>query len=207
MKESVMAGRKPVVLLVEGNAMLRGAVARRLTQRLPVVVREASSGVSAVILARQLKPAVVVLNMSLPDQSGLAAIAELRMAWPETTVIALASHPDPEYVAEAQRAGAATCLPRERMAVWIEPVVTRALPVPSQGWSAWPLQASEAFARQARVVRGAWRQAGAGRVYSFLGWIDRYGPWQDRPRARLLYAANVIGVVVMSVVTPGGITG
>jgi ActR/RegA family two-component response regulator len=208
MKESVMAGRKPVVLLVEGNAMLRGAVARRLSQRLPVAVREASSGVSAVILARQLKPAVVVLNMSLPDQSGLAAISELRMAWPETTVIALASHPDAEYVAAARRAGAATCLPRERMAVWIEPVVTRALPVASLGWLAWPRLAREALARSTeQVSRWAWRQAGADRVSVFVGWLDRHGPWQDRPRTRLLYAANVMGVVVMSVVAPSGMIG
>jgi DNA-binding NarL/FixJ family response regulator len=70
------------------------------------VVGEAGSGTEAISLASELKPDVVVLDISMPDQSGLEVAARLRSGTGATRVLILSMHDDPEYVLESVRAGA-----------------------------------------------------------------------------------------------------
>lgn len=52
-------------------------------------------------------PDVVLLDINLPDRSGLEVLREMRQRFPDLPVVILTMHDDPEYVEEAVRAGAA----------------------------------------------------------------------------------------------------
>jgi len=70
------------------------------------VVGEAASGAEALHLASTLRPDVIVLDISMPDQSGLEVAARLRETADKTRVLILSMHDNPEYVLESVRAGA-----------------------------------------------------------------------------------------------------
>lgn len=70
------------------------------------LVGEAENGKEAVRLALELKPDVVLMDLIMPGQDGIAATIALRQALPDTEVIALTSVLDDERVFAAIRAGA-----------------------------------------------------------------------------------------------------
>jgi DNA-binding NarL/FixJ family response regulator len=74
------------VLIVDDNARFRSRARRSLEAGGFVVVAEAADGASAVEAARDHRPAVVLLDIELPDVSGLSVAEEL------------ASEPDPPAV-------------------------------------------------------------------------------------------------------------
>src|SRR6266850_1649282 len=62
------------------------------------VVGEAATGAEALALAAKLKPDVVVLDISMPGESGLQLAARLRDSSPEPRVLILSMHDNAEYV-------------------------------------------------------------------------------------------------------------
>jgi DNA-binding NarL/FixJ family response regulator len=70
------------------------------------IVAEAGSGEEAVEAAGQLQPDVVILDLSMPGEGGLSAVARLREVAPAARSLVLSVHDHPEYVLEAVRAGA-----------------------------------------------------------------------------------------------------
>lgn len=70
------------------------------------VVGEASTGPEAWDLAAKLQPDVIVLDISMPGESGLQVAARLRERSPLPRVVILSMHDNAEYVLESVRAGA-----------------------------------------------------------------------------------------------------
>jgi DNA-binding NarL/FixJ family response regulator len=70
------------------------------------VVGEAEDGRTAVRLATQLRPDVVLMDLLMPQLDGISATSEIRQALPDTEVIALTSVLEDEQVVGAVRAGA-----------------------------------------------------------------------------------------------------
>jgi len=70
------------------------------------IVAEAGSGEEAVEVAGKLRPDVVILDLSMPGEGGLRAVARLREVAPAARSLILSVHDHPEYVLEAVRAGA-----------------------------------------------------------------------------------------------------
>ena len=71
------------------------------------VVGEAVNGREAVELCRVLRPDLVLMDIEMPEMDGLRATREIKAAYPDTSVLVLTSHDDPDYLLEAVRAGAA----------------------------------------------------------------------------------------------------
>lgn len=96
------------VLLVDDHATVRDGL-RRLVDGQPdmVVVGEAGDGDLALIQAQALRPDVVVLDLSMPRMSGLAAARSLAQQHPQMAVVVLTRHAEQAYVDELLRAGAA----------------------------------------------------------------------------------------------------
>lgn len=70
------------------------------------VVAEASSVAEAIAQAARHEPDLVIMDLRLPDGSGIEACREIRAARPETRVVMLTSYPDEEAVLSAIVAGA-----------------------------------------------------------------------------------------------------
>jgi DNA-binding NarL/FixJ family response regulator len=70
------------------------------------IVGEAGNGREAVELAGQLKPDVVVMDVSMPELNGIEATRRISEALPRTRVLALSMYKDSVYVREILRAGA-----------------------------------------------------------------------------------------------------
>ncbi len=95
------------VLIVDDHEVVRQGL-RALIRRRPemAVVGEADSVASAVAEARNTEPDVVVMDVRLPDGSGVEACREIRAHRPETKVLMLTSYADDEAVLASIMAGA-----------------------------------------------------------------------------------------------------
>jgi two-component system response regulator NreC len=95
------------ILLADDHRILREGLRSLLAQQADVsVVGEACGGEEAVLLARQLRPDVVIMDVVMPGLDGVAATRLIREDLPATKVIALSMHSDRRFVSEMVRAGA-----------------------------------------------------------------------------------------------------
>jgi DNA-binding NarL/FixJ family response regulator len=95
------------VLLVDDHAVVREGY-RRLLERATgiVVVGEAASAAEAYQVFSQCQPNVVVMDISLPDVSGIEAMRRLLMREPQACVLVFSIHDEPIFPTRAFRAGA-----------------------------------------------------------------------------------------------------
>src|SRR5258708_11341111 len=70
------------------------------------VVGEAGNARDAIFRARELKPAVVLMDVMMPDQSGIEVLPQLLHEHPDVKVLILSMQDDPRYVREAFASGA-----------------------------------------------------------------------------------------------------
>ena len=103
-----MAQKTIKILLVDDHEVVRMGL-RTLLDKRPgfAIVGEAGAVGDAVAAAAQLEPDVVVMDIRLPDGTGVDACREIRAARPETRVIMLTSFADEEAVYGSIMAGAA----------------------------------------------------------------------------------------------------
>jgi two-component system NarL family response regulator len=95
------------ILLVDDHELMREGL-RSILEGDPdaEIVGEASTGREAVVLARTLKPDVVVMDVGMKDLNGIDATRQIRAELPKIHVIALSSHSDSRYVSAMLEAGA-----------------------------------------------------------------------------------------------------
>jgi DNA-binding NarL/FixJ family response regulator len=102
-----MPEHKITVLLVEDHHLVRRGFRRMLEdERDIVVVGEASDGHEAVEKALELRPMVVVMDFALPSMNGAVAARQILKAAPETAILMLSMHSEPNYVRTCLDAGA-----------------------------------------------------------------------------------------------------
>jgi len=95
------------ILIVDDEKAVRSALARLLSTRGEwKVVGEAADGAEAIGKARELKPDVVIMDLSLPQVSGLAATPQIKKAIPTAEVLIFTQHESKQMVREARSAGA-----------------------------------------------------------------------------------------------------
>jgi two-component system response regulator NreC len=95
------------VLVVDDHAVVRSGLRALLEREEDIECSgEAGNAADAVREARYQQPDVVVLDVTMPDQSGIEALPTIRSAAPETKVLVLSMHDDPSYLREAFAAGA-----------------------------------------------------------------------------------------------------
>jgi len=95
------------ILLADDHAILRQGL-RRILESYPdfTVVAEASSGLEAVELARELQPQVAIVDVGMRELNGIEATAQILRRSPRTAVLILSMHNDERYVVRALKAGA-----------------------------------------------------------------------------------------------------
>lgn len=105
------ADRKIRILLVDDHAVIRMGLAFMMNS-LPdiTVVGEAANGAEAQTLFTQLRPDVTLVDLKLPDMTGIECIAQLRKTQPEARAIILTTYGGDENIYRALQAGARSYL-------------------------------------------------------------------------------------------------
>jgi DNA-binding NarL/FixJ family response regulator len=113
--------RRLRLLLVDDHALVRAGI-RSLLEKMPEVevVAEAGDGRTALDLAREHRPDVVLMDLAMSELNGLEATARLKKDYPATHVIILSMHTNEEYVVQALRAGAVGYLVKDAAATELQ---------------------------------------------------------------------------------------
>lgn len=96
------------VAIVDDHGFMRDLIARELT-RSPKhynVVAAVGTAADAVAVCRRFEPNLVVLDINLPDRTGVAAVPEIRRASPATRILLCTAHAKEDWIGQASTCGA-----------------------------------------------------------------------------------------------------
>ena len=94
------------LMLADDHRLLREGLRRTLTEEGFDVVGEAGDGEEAVQLAGELRPDLILMDVTMPRLDGVEATRQITAAMPEIAVVMLTMHADKSVVTEALKAGA-----------------------------------------------------------------------------------------------------
>lgn len=95
------------VMLVDDHDLVRSGIKRILTDVGDIeVVAEADSGEQAVRQAREIRPDVILMDLSMPGIGGMEATRKITRSMPEAKIIAVTIHEDEPFPARLLEAGA-----------------------------------------------------------------------------------------------------
>ena len=99
--------KKTTIVLVDDHAVVRAGV-RRLLEQEPLfeVIGEAESGEKAYQIFGELKPDVMVMDLSMPGMGGLEGIRRILMRYEKAKILVLSMHEDLSFANQALKLGA-----------------------------------------------------------------------------------------------------
>jgi DNA-binding NarL/FixJ family response regulator len=101
------------LLLVDDHQLLRQGLRRAMEEAGFAVVGEAADGEEALRLAEELRPQVILMDITMPVLGGIEATRRMPQHCPEARVVVLSMHGEEETVAQAIRAGAVGYLTKD----------------------------------------------------------------------------------------------
>lgn len=106
-------GKEIRLLLVDDHEVVRTGLSMLLENQANIaIVGQASNGQEALELANSLQPDVIVMDITLPDISGIEVTRRLKQENPNIAVVALTIHDDEQYFFEMLQAGADGYIPK-----------------------------------------------------------------------------------------------
>ena len=100
-------GEKKRIMIAEDHTILREGLRMLLSSNPDLeVVAEAQDGLDAVRLAENLKPDLILMDLSMPRMNGMGAIQEIKKQCPPTKILVLTVHKSEEYILATLKAGA-----------------------------------------------------------------------------------------------------
>jgi DNA-binding NarL/FixJ family response regulator len=109
--------KKTTIVLVDDHAVVRAGV-RRLLEQEPLfeVIGEAESGEKAYQIFGELKPDVMVMDLSMPGMGGLESIRRILMRYEKAKILVLSMHEDLSFANQALKLGAKGYLTKNTLA-------------------------------------------------------------------------------------------
>ena len=102
------------ILIVDDHAIVRQGLKQIVAEEFePAVLGEAGSAQALVEAVRDQEWDVVVLDINLPDQSGLEVLRQVKELRPTLPVLILSIHPEEQYAVRALKSGASGYLTKE----------------------------------------------------------------------------------------------
>lgn len=114
--------KRPRILMADDHAIVLAGL-RKLVEAEGEVVGMVEDGRTLVDVAQQLRPDIVLLDISMPLLNGLDAARQLTKLVPESKLIFLTMHATPTYATEAFKAGAAGYLIKRSAAVELKQAI------------------------------------------------------------------------------------
>ena len=101
------------LLLVDDHEVVRSGLRMLLENQADLkILGEADTGKQALEMVETLSPDVVIMDITLPDISGIEATRRIKEAHPDVAVVALTIHEDQQYFFEMLQAGASGYVPK-----------------------------------------------------------------------------------------------
>jgi two-component system, NarL family, response regulator NreC len=101
------------ILVVDDHAVVRSGLRMLLENERDIeIIGEASSAQGAIEAAMDLQPHVILMDIGLPDLSGIDATREIKKRVPASAIVALTIHEDEEYFFKMLEAGATGYVPK-----------------------------------------------------------------------------------------------
>ena len=101
------------LLLVDDHAVVRSGLKMLLIgQKEMEIVGEAGSAHEALTQTERLQPNVILMDIGLPDKTGIEATREIKAKFPDVKIVALTIHEDEEYFFQMLAAGASGYVPK-----------------------------------------------------------------------------------------------
>jgi DNA-binding NarL/FixJ family response regulator len=96
------------IAIVDDHAFMRDLIARELTRNdgQYEVVAAVGTAADAVAVCARLKPDLVVLDINLPDRTGISLVPEIRRACPATRILLCTAYPKEDWIGAATSCGA-----------------------------------------------------------------------------------------------------
>jgi DNA-binding NarL/FixJ family response regulator len=152
--------KKIQVLIVDDHYLLRIGLANSLNVESDIAcVGEAKTGAEAVVLYRKLMPDIVLMDLRLPDMSGIDATAKLRAEFPQAMVIIISTFDGEEDIFRSLQAGARSYVPKDISRDELLQTIRNAysgkhsLPAPIAGRLAQRMQRRELTDREHEVLQ------------------------------------------------------
>src|SRR5919112_2180476 len=101
------------VLVVDDHRTFAELLSGALASAGMDAVGTAHSAAQAVAMAQELQPDIVVMDIQMPRQDGLAATRRIREVAPDAVVAVVTAHRDPDWVVRAAQAGASAFIPKD----------------------------------------------------------------------------------------------
>jgi DNA-binding NarL/FixJ family response regulator len=96
------------VAVVDDHTFMRDLISRELRRSATPydIVAAVGTAAEAVLVCGQLKPDLLVLDINLPDRTGVAAVPDIRRASPVTRILLCTAFPKEDWLGQASRCGA-----------------------------------------------------------------------------------------------------
>jgi len=94
------------ILIADDHELVRGGLARIIAEEFPsAIIQEASNGAQAEKMSRAKTLSLLIMDMSMPDKTGLDVLKQLRIEAIKTPVLILSIHPENQYALRVLKAG------------------------------------------------------------------------------------------------------
>ena len=109
-----MTAQKITVLLADDHDLVREGLKILLDFEEDIeIVADARDGVEAVALAKQFRPDVVVMDLTMPNMNGIEATRQILAALPETKLLIVSAEGDKDRIEESLAVGAVGYISKE----------------------------------------------------------------------------------------------
>lgn len=116
------------ILIADDHPIVRSGLKQMLIKEPGLVVEgEAENARELIALVRKHSWDIVVLDINLPDRSGMDVLIQLKKEFPKLPVLMLSVHPEEQYAVRALKSGAAGCLSKHSAPVELVKAIRKAV--------------------------------------------------------------------------------
>ena len=128
MPETSDTPHQPLILIVEDRPVMLAMLHEFVQNAFPQSsILDTDNGGRAMELCAEHQPALVLMDVCLPDANGIDLTARIRMRWPSTRVIVLSYLGGDAYAEGATAAGALAYIVKDRLIPELVPAIAQAL--------------------------------------------------------------------------------